>query len=1202
MKKNAQQALLEELGVLVSPLVMAAQSRAYRQELLAGIGWDIEAITGLPVDEFDTLLNTVGNSYQRLCDIIRTPPQTITEFLAALDVAADLFAVIRSLPTIAQNVGDASLADFQRLAKDLITFITICYLRELLPPVYHLGVLLTIIQAEEEIAEVDAVYGENGKLARLPQAPQELRLERIAELLNDPVTLLRNEYLPANGLVTAEDASYTANKLFPRLGNFLASLGVDVTYGLQPEYGLDFGSFGNEVAAGTLMVEVPLALGEDLPDVSFGALFSLSSAEQGDLGLVVAPFGEFAFTQATESWEFVFELTAGLPGFAIGPNGLTLPDNVLANTNVNARLAATKLPEIIDEDQAEEEPSAAEEDIVEETPEDEIVNEEDEGEAAPEAEEEVRKVAFLLGSTQGTRLEVGEFTFSAEASLQAGQQDYGLLLEVGRAALVISSGDGDAFLQEVLPPQELRAEFQFAVGWSKNNGCYFRGSAGLEGVIPLQLGIPGVLVVDSAHLAVVPGQDGDIRCLAAATLYVQLGPFGLLAEKLGLEAKFAFPAEGGNLGAAQLSLGFKLPDGVLAVVNGGAVSGVGYLSYDRANEQYAGLLMLEINGTIMLKSVGLLTTKMPDGTKGFSLLVIVSAEGFTPIQLGFGFTLNGVGGLLGVNRTMAVDALQTGIKTGALDAVFFPNDAIEGINRIINGINSVFPVQRGHHVFGPIFILGWGTPTIVTAKIAVLFELPGLSRLVVLGQLKSALPTEEKPLVYIQVDVVGVIDFDKRTLAIDASLRNSKLAAYTLTGDMALRAEWGDKPNLVMAAGGFNPRFQSPAGFPKLARLAISLASGDNPRLRLEAYFALTSNTVQFGARVDLYAEAFGFSIAGCLGFDALFQFSPFQFIADIVGMVALKHNGSLLMSVQLDMTLSGPAPWHVRGQASFKVLGFNASIDFDRRFGPAEQPPLPEPVNLLPLLLEALRDKRNWSGQLPKHGEHPRVSLREIPANECVLVHPLSELSVSQRVAPLNVEIARYGNTVPIGDRHFQITAVEIDGQSLATPPPVINDLFAPAQYLEMSDSEKLTSPSFEAMPSGVEIGLDTVNLGSAMASDIEYETIIIDKNNGTERQRGSNYKVPPERLNSVTGKRAVKQFALQLSKTRYRPDSLKITVEPPKFVIAHTSDLKVADIPEIVSGSQSATARALAKYLKAHPELRGKLQVVRKVKGVMA
>ena len=100
--------------------------------------------------------------------------------------------------------------------------------------------------------------------------------------------------------------------------------------------------------------------------------------------------------------------------------------------------------------------------------------------------------------------------------------------------------------------------------------------------------------------------------------------------------------------------------------------------------------------------------------------------------------------------------------------------------------------------------------------------------------------------------MIGIIDFDRGEISIDASIYDSVIAAFAITGDMALRLRWKDNPAFVVAVGGFHPGFTPPADFPSLNRLAISLATGDNPRLRLEAYFALTSNTVQFGAGFEL--------------------------------------------------------------------------------------------------------------------------------------------------------------------------------------------------------------------------------------------------------------------------------------------------------------------------------------------------------------
>ena len=44
-------------------------------------------------------------------------------------------------------------------------------------------------------------------------------------------------------------------------------------------------------------------------------------------------------------------------------------------------------------------------------------------------------------------------------------------------------------------------------------------------------------------------------------------------------------------------------------------------------------------------------------------MLIIFAEGFTPIQLGLGFALTGIGGLLAIHRTFAEEALRSGSRT-----------------------------------------------------------------------------------------------------------------------------------------------------------------------------------------------------------------------------------------------------------------------------------------------------------------------------------------------------------------------------------------------------------------------------------------------------------------------------------------------------------------------------------------------------------
>lgn len=594
--------------------------------------------------------------------------------------------------------------------------------------------------------------------------------------------------------------------------------------------------------------------------------------------------------------------------------------------------------------------------------------------------------------------------------------------------------------------------------------------------------------IDSGGRLVLPAGGLRLRGELAATL----GPVRLSAAGIGA-----------GLEPPRNTLKLTPPSRISMALAAGPVTGGGELLVDEAAGQYGGALHLRLR-SIAVSALGLLSTKnpdgspirMPDGSPGFSLLAIVSAE-FTPIQLGFGFTLNGVGGMLGVHRTVSVEALRTGVRSGSLGAIMFPTDPAGQAAQVIQTAGAVFPVAVGRHVLGPMARLGWGTPTLLTFDLGLVLELPAPARLIVLGRLRMALPDDRNPVVKINMDVLGVVDFAAQEASVDASLYDSQVAGFPISGDMAMRMSWGDRPAFALAAGGFNPRFQPPPGFPALRRLAIALSDKKNPRLRLEAYLALTSNTVQFGARLEVYAEAAGFNVAGMLGFDALVQLAPLGFVADIGASVALRRGSRDLMAVKLELTLSGPRPWRARGRARFNVLFVSASVSFDLSVGSHTPPPLPTAVDVAERLEAALTDPRNWTAQLPSSGE-TLVTLRRIGVPDgTLLAHPLGALAVTQSVAPLGVRIEKIG-TAPVTERKAYALDVVRFGDMVATGTGAVRyERFARAQFQELTDDEKLSLPSFEPMEAGRAFATGELRYDSAPppAVPLEYEVIVIDE-----------------------------------------------------------------------------------------------------------
>src|SRR5262249_7900358 len=195
---------------------------------------------------------------------------------------------------------------------------------------------------------------------------------------------------------------------------------------------------------------------------------------------------------------------------------------------------------------------------------------------------------------------------------------------------------------------------------------------------------------------------------------------------------------------------------------------------------------------------------------------------------------------------------------------------------------------------------------------------------------------------------------------------------YPLAGDMAVRMSWGTDKNGLLTVGGFHPDYQPPPmALPDLRRLSLQLLSGDNPRLLLETYFAVTSNTVQFGARLELYAAAGQFNVYGFLSFDVLFQFNPFHLTASVSAMLALRVGSSTIAGITLSLTLDGPTPWHAHGTASFKLCWFiTIKVRFDKTFGEERDTRLDD-VAVLPLPPGAPAGKGERPAGLPP-GAHP--------------------------------------------------------------------------------------------------------------------------------------------------------------------------------------------------------------------------------------
>jgi hypothetical protein len=804
----------------------------------------------------------------------------------------------------------------------------------------------------------------------------------------------------------------------------------------------------------------------------------------------------------------------------------------------------------------------------------------------------------LIGQTGGSVLQTDSISIGAGLNVHwdvpsnTAIAEPALTIAITGGKVVIDMSNADGFLATVLSGIHVEAGFDLTITWAPDTGIHITGGAQLEIDLPLHLSL-GPVSLPTLYLVAGASSSG-LPIEISAALGLTLGPIQASVDRVGVKGLLSFPDHGGNLGPADLAISFKPPSGLGISIDAGVVSGGGYISFDPVKGQYAGVLDVSLAEIVQVKVIGVLDTILPDGSHGYSFLLIITFD-FPPIQLGFGFTLNGVGGLGGVNRTMNTDALRAGFRAHTLNSILFPPDPVQNAPQIISNIENFFPPAGGRYIFGPMLEIGWGTPTLITLSVGVILEVPDPIRLALLGLIDAGLPTTETALIELHIDVLGILDFGAKTLSIDGSLYDSRVLIFSLAGDLALRLSWGDDPNFLYSLGGFNPHFDTTGlDVPNLHRCTVSIGDGDNPRISANSYFAITSNSLQFGSNVQAYASAAGFTIQGYLGFDVLIIFSPFSFEFDFSAGFSASFDGVTLLSLNVDGLFSGPRPWHLHGDASIDILFFSVSVSLDISWGDKTPVVLPQkPV--LPDLLAALADPRNWSAALPGNATQAVTLSTPAPDDKTLRVHPMGTLTVRENVVPLDQPITRYGNATPSDGDYFAISDVTVNGDEETRQ--VFRDYFAAGQFLTLSDADKISDPSFVKFDAGAVIGGDGFKSGADSPRNVYYEERYIDEPTSFSRF-SRRYAMAADVHLALTKQGAgftspMKNTGLFKYGTGVQGQAVE-TVQP-SFVIAQVADLAVrTDILSAAGKNFYSAQSTLNSYLALHPEESDNLQIL--------
>ncbi len=549
-------------------------------------------------------------------------------------------------------------------------------------------------------------------------------------------------------------------------------------------------------------------------------------------------------------------------------------------------------------------------------------------------------------------------------------------------------------------------------------------------------------------------------------------------------------------GGAKACIGLLPPTGAGLELELPGVTGGGFLDFTGGpNDRYGGLLTLGVGPPKGLASwnvtaYGLheLTGSPTDTDRRRSFVLVIGASFRPGVQLGYGIAWIGAGGIVGIDRRADTDALRERLTSGAVGDILFADDPVRNAPVLLGDLAALFPPKPDVYVLGLTMQLGWipmKQSYLARLAIGVIVEFDedsGPTKVIVLGSLRIAIPKFEH-FVDVQVDAVGVFDVVRHTLEVDATIRRGKvMGLFKVTGDGGLRASWGDTRYLMATLGGFHPDFHpEPAVFPKLQRILITVDDDvlpDAVELSASGYFAITSNTIQFGAEFTAAIKSDHWKIEGKIGGDALIRM-PFAFDVTLKGGVHVKYRGHNLIGVDFKGGLSGPSPLVLRGEVCVSLLFFDACWSDSFKLG--------DPGAILGAtitsLVGVLADELALASNLTvAEGDDGLVLVKRHDESDRIVLSPLGVPTWSQNRVPLGLPVETFEDGRLDAPQRLDVRA------SVPTTPHL--DWFSPGSFVELTETEELALPAFEQHQAGVVVSLDVTRSAGA-AADIGFEEI---------------------------------------------------------------------------------------------------------------
>ena len=243
------------------------------------------------------------------------------------------------------------------------------------------------------------------------------------------------------------------------------------------------------------------------------------------------------------------------------------------------------------------------------------------------------------GEVHRPGINLGAVDLTATVTLDAGRPELTGALRISQGSVEITPGDLAAILPELAP-----VPLDVTLGFSSSHGVDLAGSPTLAARLPTSASLPG-LSAGPLDLTLVPQPDPaapvvSVRVACPVSLELPVAPIDIDLAGLGFALPFGLGGPG--LGFDFAALVPQPPAGAGITLDLPVVDGAGLLQ--RAADGYQGMLALQVP-PLSVNAFGLLDPHTA------ALLVMLTAA-FPPpgVEIGFGFAVTDVGGIVGVGR------------------------------------------------------------------------------------------------------------------------------------------------------------------------------------------------------------------------------------------------------------------------------------------------------------------------------------------------------------------------------------------------------------------------------------------------------------------------------------------------------------------------------------------------------------------------